>query len=115
MADGDPELESVLRFARAVVVPVIALGEYRYGVRQSRSRAKYEEWLAGLIESCRVLDIDSVTTEHYAEVRADLKRTGQPIPGNDAWIAALARQHSLPVLSRDRHFDAVPGLRRISW
>jgi predicted nucleic acid-binding protein len=31
------------------------------------------------------------------------------------WIAALARQHALPILSRDRHFDFVPGLRRIGW
>jgi tRNA(fMet)-specific endonuclease VapC len=67
------------------------------------------------MERCRILDVDGRTTEHYAEVRAELKRAGQPIPGNDVWIAALARQHALPVLSRDRHFDAVPGLRRISW
>jgi hypothetical protein len=55
------------------------------------------------------------TAEHYAEVRADLRKRGQPIPGNDVWLAALARQHALPILSRDRHFDFVPGLRRISW
>jgi tRNA(fMet)-specific endonuclease VapC len=115
LADGDSALEPVLRHASAVALPVIVLGEYRYGVRQSRNRAKYEKWLAVLVESCRVLDIDEQTTEHYADVRADLKRTGQPIPGNDVWIAALARQHALPVLSRDRHFDFVPGLRRVSW
>ncbi len=115
MADGDPDLEPVLRRARAVVLPVITLGEYRYGVGQSRHRAKYEKWLAGLMESCRILDVDGDTTEHYAEVRAELKRSGQPIPGNDVWIAALARQHALPILSRDRHFDCVSGLRRIDW
>ncbi len=38
-----------------------------------------------------------------------------PIPANDAWIAALALQHRMPVLSRDEHFDAVPGLYRESW
>ena len=37
------------------------------------------------------------------------------IPSNDIWIAALCRQHSLPLLSRDRHFDLVPGIRRIGW
>lgn len=44
-----------------------------------------------------------------------LKRAGQPIPGNDVWIAALGRQHALPILSLDRHFDLVAGVRRISW
>ena len=39
----------------------------------------------------------------------------RPVPANDAWIAALAIQHTLPILSRDTHFDALPGLRRVSW
>ncbi|HEY1759504.1 MAG TPA: type II toxin-antitoxin system VapC family toxin [Bryobacteraceae bacterium] len=115
MADGDPDLEPVLRLASRLALPVITLGEYRYGLRQSRNRAKYEGWLKALIERCSVLDVDGRTTEHYAEVRAELKTAGQPIPGNDVWIAALARQHALPILSRDRHFDFVPIVRRISW
>jgi tRNA(fMet)-specific endonuclease VapC len=48
-------------------------------------------------------------------LRVALKRAGRPIPANDAWIAALALQHRLVVLSRDQHFDAVPGLERKSW
>ena len=31
------------------------------------------------------------------------------------WIAALALQHRLPVLSRDEHFDDIPGIRREDW
>jgi predicted nucleic acid-binding protein len=31
------------------------------------------------------------------------------------WIAALARQHAIPVMSRDTHFDFVGGVRRLSW
>jgi predicted nucleic acid-binding protein len=115
MADGDPDLEPVLQLASAVALTVIALGKYRYGIRQSRNRAKYERWLEVLMERCQVLEVDGRTTEHYAEVREELKRAGHPIPGNDVWIAALARQHAMPILSRDRHFDVVPGLRRIGW
>jgi tRNA(fMet)-specific endonuclease VapC len=51
----------------------------------------------------------------YAAVRMELKKAGTPIPSNDVWIAALCRQHSLPIVSRNRHFDAVPGLRRLHW
>jgi tRNA(fMet)-specific endonuclease VapC len=67
-----------------------------------------------VIASCRVLAVDKDTAEQYAEVRDELKRKGRPIPGNDVWIAALARQHALPLLSRDRHFDFVPRLKRIA-
>jgi tRNA(fMet)-specific endonuclease VapC len=43
------------------------------------------------------------------------KKAGTPIPSNDVWIAALCRLHSLPIVSRDRHFDLVPGIKRIEW
>ena len=45
----------------------------------------------------------------------ELKRLGSPIPPNDVWIAALARQHVLPVLSNDSHFDAVDRIQRIAF
>ena len=32
-----------------------------------------------------------------------------------AWAEGLARQHSLPVLSNDPHFDVVDGVRRIAF
>ena len=51
----------------------------------------------------------------YADVRHELKRAGRPIPANDLWIAALARQHSMPLASRDAHFDFVPGIKRVNW
>jgi tRNA(fMet)-specific endonuclease VapC len=55
------------------------------------------------------------TSRHYAGIRAALKKAGRPIPSNDLWIAALCRQHRLPLLSQDRHFDAVEGLDRVAW
>ena len=115
VADGDTTLEPILREAPEIAVPVIVLGEFRYGIRQSRGRARYERWLAESISSYRVLPVDQPTAERYAEIRDELKRKGRPIPANDLWIAALARLHDLPVLSRDQHFDSVPGLKRIGW
>jgi len=115
VADGDVALEPILREAVEVSVPVIALGEYIYGIRQSRDRERYERWLAKSIRSYRILFVDEETAVFYATLRGELKKAGTPIPGNDVWIAALARQHGLAVLSRDRHFDLVPGLRRIHW
>lgn len=115
MADGDVKLEPLLQSATEIAVPVIVLGEYRYGIRQSRRRIRYERWLAEVLASCRVLAVDEATAGEYAEVRDELKRAGRPIPGNDLWIAALARQHSLPLLSRDHNFDFVPGVQRVGW
>lgn len=87
------------------------------GIRQSRQRARYERWLKEALATCRVLPVpvDESTARVYADIRDELKRADRPIPGNDLWIAALARQHSLPLLSRDQHFDLVKGLTRIGW
>jgi predicted nucleic acid-binding protein len=62
-----------------------------------------------------VLDVTDATALAYARLRAALRRSGRPIPANDAWIAALALQHRLPILSRDEHFDAVAGVQRKGW
>ena len=115
LADGDPGVAPILQQAAEIALPVIALGEYRYGIRQSRHRARYERWLNEVLAACRILSVDENTAAVYADIRGELKRAGRPLPGNDLWIAALARQHSLPLLSRDQHFDLVAGLTRISW
>jgi len=48
-------------------------------------------------------------------LRIELKRAGTPLPANDLWIAALAREHGLPIVSRDAHFDRVRGIQRLAW
>jgi tRNA(fMet)-specific endonuclease VapC len=114
-ADDDPAVISILARADQMALPVIVLGEYRYGIAQSRNRARYESWLTALLQDCFVLDINEPTTQCYAEITLELKRAGKPIPTNDLWIAALCRQHSLPLLSRDHHFDLIAGNTRIGW
>lgn len=113
--DGDPNIGDIVIRGTRAAIPVIALGEFRYGIAQSRQRATYENWLEKYLPTFEVLSINDDTTLHYASIRVALKKTGQPIPANDAWIAALCFQHGLPVLSRDKHFDQVAQLRRIDW
>jgi predicted nucleic acid-binding protein len=114
-ADGEPGVARVLRNEPRAAIPVIVLGEFRYGIALSRHRSAYQGWLDTHIPAFEVLTVTDATASVYAEMRVGLRRQGRPIPANDAWIAALALQHRLPVLSRDEHFDAVEGLERRSW
>ena len=114
-ADGDTAVGAILGGQARAAIPVIVLGEFRYGIAQSRHRPAYEAWLASGLAGFEVLPVTEETAVAYATLRVALKRTGRPIPANDAWIAALALQHGLPLLSRDEHFDSVPGLRRERW
>ena len=114
-ADGQAGVADALRRAARAALPVIVLGEFRYAIAASRHRAAYEAWLETHLHGFDVLAVTDETAVTYAGLRVALKRAGRPIPANDAWIAALALQHRLAVLSRDQHFDAVPGLERKSW
>lgn len=113
--DGDITVGEILRQQARAAIPVIVLGEFRYGIAESRHRSAYEAWLDSQLPHFDVLTVTDETARAYAELRVALKRSGRPIPANDAWIAALALEHELPVLSRDQHFDAVPGLERVKW
>ncbi len=114
-AEQHAGIAEILSTVSDLEIPVIVLGEFRSGIAQSRHRTAYGRWLSDLIVASRVLDVTETTTHHYASIRLELKRAGKPIPTNDLWIAALCRQHHLPLLSQDRHFDAVEGLERLDW
>lgn len=115
LADRSDALDGIPERIDVLAIPVVVLGEYRFGIAGSRHAARYEAWLERVVHVSRILDLDDGTTHHYAGIRRELKQKGQPIPSNDTWIAALARQHRLPVISRDRHFDQVKGIHRIAW
>ncbi len=112
---GDSGILKVLEKATRICVPVPALAEFRFGVWQSRKRSVMESWMREALTSTDILGVDDATTFHYADLRLALKTAGTPIPMNDLWIAAIARQHRLPVVSLDSHFDVVPDLIRLSW
>ena len=113
--EGLPAVEISLRSAGRLIVPSIVLGEYYFGIRQSRHRARYEDWLRRYLPLAEIATVTQATADAYADIRLELKRLGAPIPPNDAWIAALARQHAQPVLSNDAHFDVVEGVQRIAF
>ncbi len=114
-AEGLAAVQAPLRSARRLVVPSIVLGEYYFGIRQSRRRRGYEDWLSRSLPLAEVALVTHATADVYAEVRLELKRAGNPIPTNDVWIASLARQYALPLLSNDTHFDRVDGVERIAF
>jgi tRNA(fMet)-specific endonuclease VapC len=111
----EPVLE-ILRLADDIIVPVIVLGEllagFAHGMKEAENRAELAKFLDA--SRVRTLAVDDDTARWYAQVYAQLRRAGSPIPANDLWIAAQALQHGLPVLTFDRHFEAVEGLMVIT-
>jgi tRNA(fMet)-specific endonuclease VapC len=109
---GDAKAVKVLRTAHEIHLPLIVLAELLAGFTAGIRLKKNREELARFMASPRahLLRPDEKTAQHYADVYAALRAQGTPIPTNDLWIAALARQHRMPLLTFDAHFSAVPGL-----
>lgn len=95
-----------------IAVNTIVIGEllagFRCGDRERRNREDLEVFL----DSPRVdfLLVDDTTAEFYAQVFAELKQRGRPIPTNDLWLAASAMQHGLALATYDEHFNSISGL-----
>ncbi len=115
LAESDLAVADLIAEEKIVAIPVVVIGEFRFGLNQSRLRDQYELWLKRVLRRARVLEITEETTHFYAEIRVNLKRAGKPIASNDLWIAALCLQHNHPLLSRDLDFDSVTGLTRLGW
>jgi tRNA(fMet)-specific endonuclease VapC len=115
LAEKDSSLLNVIANAPCLVLSFIAHAEFEYGLLGSNRPNAGLKLLAQLADCIPLLLPDQRTLTHYARIKDELKQKGRPIPDNDIWIAALAQQHAMPILSRDRHFDFVEGIQRQDW
>ena len=110
---GDTALADLVRRAEAIALPIIVVGELRFGFLHGTRLAANAERLGRFIATprVRVLHIDDATTHVFAEVATLLRRGGTPIQQDDMWVAALCKQHDFVLATRDRGFESVLGLR----
>src|SRR5438477_11929433 len=98
-----------------VFVPVVVLGELYYGARKSAHVNRNISRIDGLAANSALLGCDLNTSRHYGRIKNELRAKGRPIPENDIWIAAVGKQHSLTLITRDAHLGEVDGLAIEAW
>lgn len=112
--DDDMVIEKLLS-ADEVLIPNIVVGELLYGaLKSSRSEEnlnQIEKFIAGNV----IIGSNTETARHYGKIKFGLQQKGRPIPENDIWIAALALEHELSLVTRDEHFQEVSELDRVVW
>lgn len=110
---GDPRVLGALAGAGSVYMSVFVLGElfagFRSGSMEKENRGILEAFLGK--PAVRVLDATRETAEYFSLIRSALKKAGRPIPLNDVWVAAHALETGSVLVTYDRHFGDVPGLR----
>lgn len=96
-------------------VPGIVIGELYFGAYKSQRVAANVSNIVDFIAISTVLSCDERTGDFYGRIKTKLRAKGNPIPENDIWIAAVALQYDLALVSRDQHFTDIEGLSRIVW
>ena len=113
--NGEPRLVQRVKTAQQLFLPLPVLAESLFGAKNSARAAENLAKLHIFRGSCTVLPIEEPTADFYADIWLERRTKGRPIPMNDVWSAALCRQHSLPLASRDTHFDHISGFQRLAW
>ena len=101
--------------ADKVFLPSPVVGELCYGARKSSRPIENLTRVNRLIQDFRVIPCNLETARWYGVIKDNLRRRGRLIPDNDIWIAAIAMQRGLILVTRDAHFDEVETLQTERW
>src|SRR6266581_7175859 len=100
----DSDVLRQLSAASQIFIPSIVLGELYYGANKSAHSKSNITHIDNFALKSSVLVCDTDTARHYGHIKDHLREKGNPIPENDIWIAAIAKQYHLTLASRDQHF-----------
>lgn len=113
--DGNKIIADKLNQVPEFFISSVTLGELYIGINRVTNKSKHLKKLTEFLELCAVIDIDSSTAKIYGELIAALYKKGKPLPTNDVWIAACAKQHNFILITRDKHFDEIDRIKLKSW
>lgn len=109
----DEQVLAYLGQAEFVYMSVFVMGElysgFRAGKREKENKQILERFL--MKSTVSVLEASKETAEIFGLIKDSLKKSGHPIPVNDVWIGAHALETGSVLLTYNRHFAVIPGLR----
>ena len=109
---GDAVLAEGLGTCEEIWIPLFVLAELHAGFLGGTQHPYNQRLLSALLSKSTVAILfpGRETAEQYARLLIQLKRAGTPVPTHDLWIAALAIERDLVLITRDRHFEKIPQL-----
>lgn len=109
---GDQRLRRWFSTDYEIFVPLIVVGELRAGFATGSRTVENEALLEHFLDSTAVqtLPISLKTTECFASLFLEVRKSGTAMSTNDLWIAASAIEHNLPILTLDADFSRIKGV-----
>lgn len=100
---------------KSIYVPSVVIGELWYGSAKSLKKESNQKQISSLVEEVTILPITTETAKHYGTVKNELKQKGTPIPENDIWISAVAKEYDMTLITRDGHFAHIESIKISKW
>ena len=96
-------------------ISCITLGELYFGANSSQKKEKNLHDINVFLSNSKVFNITRQTAYEYSLIKAKLRTIGKPIPDNDLWIAAIAQEHNMTIITRDKHFLVLDFINKEYW
>lgn len=100
---------------KLTAISFITVGELYFGAEKRGWGELKRRSLDATLRKFVVVPYDVQIARHYGRVLAERQRIGRPIETNDAWIAACATRHAIPLVTHNTaDFLGIPLLELIS-
>lgn len=110
---GSQDVLDAIAAADTLYMSIFVLGElyagFAGGTREQENRDTLNRFL--MKPTVKILNATAETADVFGMLKSRLKAAGTPLPIHDVWIAAHAIETGSIIVTFDRHFDKIPGLR----
>lgn len=112
--DSAKTLSAVLN-ERPSCISVITEAELRFGLARRAVNIELRRIVENYLAAVDILPWTSASARRYGLLRAELDALGKPLAPMDLLIASQAMAEDCTLVSADRAFTQVPGLRLLDW
>jgi len=111
---GDESILSVIAQAQTVYMSIFVLGELYAGFKGGSREQQNQQILESFLRkpTCETLAAGQETAKIFGDLKNGLRKAETPLPINDVWIAAHNIEAGSTLITNDKHFDQITGLRR---
>lgn len=100
---------------RVLAIAFVTVGEMYYGAESAGWGESRRKKLEATLRNFVVVPYDHEIARCYGQVMAERKRRGRAIDPNDAWIAACAARHAVPLVTHNaKDFEGIGSLEVIT-
>jgi tRNA(fMet)-specific endonuclease VapC len=110
---GDQKVLDTLAKSEIVYMSIFVLAELLTGFKRGSKEKLNRKWLKTFLDkpTVSILQTSTETVEIFADIKSHLMAKGKPLPIHDIWIAAHTLETGSVLVSYDKHFTSIPGLR----